>query len=116
MFAFNAQDGYPYDIIGTKKPATLNDRQTNELEIHLDKILTKYGIAYQSASSSSHKVLTPIQELFKPGHKVLKGHNRHEDVLRVMESLIRRNIDIMPLDRIKQLAGEHNTTEFRRAN
>ena len=43
------KNGYPYDIIGTE-PATLNDRQTNELEIHLDKILTKYGIAYQSAS------------------------------------------------------------------
>ena len=80
------KNGYPYEIIGTKKPAILNDRQTNELEIHLDKILTKYGITYQSASST-HKVLTPIQELFKPGHKVLKGHNRHEDLLRVMDSL-----------------------------
>ena len=49
------KNGYPYEIIGTKKPATLNDRQTNELEIHLDMILTKYGIAYQSASST-HKV------------------------------------------------------------
>jgi len=76
----------------------LNERQTHELEIHLDKILTKYGIVYQSASTK-HKALTSIKELFKPGHNVLKGHNRHEDLLRVMDSLIRRNKDIMTLER-----------------
>jgi hypothetical protein len=69
------KDGFPYEIIGTRKPVILNERQTHELEIHLDKILTKYGVAYQSASTK-HKALTPIKELFKPGHNVLKGHNR----------------------------------------
>jgi hypothetical protein len=92
------KDGFPYEIIGTRKPVILNERQTHELEIHLDKILTKYGIVYQSASTK-HKALTSIKELFKPGHNVLKGHNRHEDLLRVMDSLIRRNKDIMTLER-----------------
>jgi len=81
------KDGFPYEIIGTRKPVILNERQTHELEIHLDKILTKYGIVYQSASTK-HKALTSIKELFKPGHNILKGHNRHEDLLRVMHGCV----------------------------
>ena len=81
------KDGFPYEIIGTRKPVILNERQTHELEIHLDKILTKYGIAYQLASTK-HKALTSIKELFKPGHNILKGHNRHEDLLRVMHGCV----------------------------
>jgi hypothetical protein len=81
------KDGFPYEIIGTRKPVILNERQTHELEIHLDKILTKYGIAYQLASTK-HKALTSMKELFKPGHNILKGHNRHEDLLRVMHGCV----------------------------
>jgi P4 family phage/plasmid primase-like protien len=42
----------------------------------------------------------------------MNGHNRHEDLHRVMDSLIKRNYDIIPLEKIKQLAREHNTIEF----
>jgi hypothetical protein len=105
------KDGQPYEIVGTDKPAILDDLQTNELEDHFDRIFSKYGIEYLS-SGIAGKAKLPITELFKPGHKVLKGHNRHEDLLRVMESLISRNRDILSLEEIKDLAKNHNTTEF----
>jgi P4 family phage/plasmid primase-like protien len=105
------KDGQAYEIIGTDKPAMLDDLQTTELENHFDKIFSKYGIEYLS-SGITGKAKLPITELFKPGHKVLKGHNRHEDLLRVMESLISRNRDILSLEEIKNLARKHNTTDY----
>jgi len=104
------KNGYSYEIVGIRKPAVLDEALTDEFEKHLDTILTKYGIDYLSCQT--YKAATSIEGLFKPGHKVMKGHNRHEDLLRVMDSLIAKLKDIYPLERIKQLAREHNTTEF----
>jgi P4 family phage/plasmid primase-like protien len=107
------KNGFSYEIIGVDKPVRLDETQTFELEKHFDNILQKYGIEYLSNSNEiAGKALTPIQELFKPGHYVLKGHNRHEDLLRVMESLIARNKDVLPLDQIKEIARKHNSMEF----
>ena len=39
---------------------------------------------------------------------ILEGHNRHEGLLRVMESLMTRNQKILPEEQIKKLANEWN--------
>ncbi|HEY7082582.1 MAG TPA: bifunctional DNA primase/polymerase, partial [Nitrososphaeraceae archaeon] len=109
--------GFPYEILGTDKPLVLTESQTDELEQHLDNICNKYGIKYLSTTVSeaggiAGKAIEPIEELFKPGHKILVGHNRHEDLLRVMESLITKNKDILSLDEIKEIARRHNTNKF----
>jgi hypothetical protein len=56
--------------------------------------------------------LIPIEELFKPDTKILAGHNRHEALLWVMESLVSRNKSILPLDKIKDLARQLNTEQL----
>ena len=38
----------------------------------------------------------PIKDLFKPGMKVQQGNNRHEAVLRVMESVLLRLQTLLP--------------------
>ena len=61
-------------------------------------------------NSASAKTKLPIEELFKSDYKVLEGHNRHEALLRVMESLILRNYNIFSLEEIKQLSKTWNNT------
>ncbi len=51
---------------------------------------------------------TPIEKLFEDNFVILEGHNRHEGLLRVMESLIFRNKDILSKEKIKVLAFEWN--------
>jgi hypothetical protein len=104
------KDGYPYRIIGTKVPALCD-----ELESLVDNICKKYRIPYLESNnvsnisqSNNNKNLIPIEELFKPDTRILKGHNRHEAVLRVAESLIQRKKNILSLDQIKKLAYEWN--------
>jgi hypothetical protein len=108
------KDGYNYEIIGSRKPAILNELQTAELENHFNNIFNKYMISYLSTgradNSASTKTKLPIEELFKPVYKVLEGHNRHEALLRVMESLILRNHNIFSLEEIKQLSKNWNNT------
>ena len=43
------------------------------------------------------KRLLPIQDLFKPDFTIFEGHNRHEALMRIMESLIARNSGILSL-------------------
>ena len=50
----------------------------------------------------------PIEKLFEPKFEIPEGHNRHEGLLRVMESLIQRNKEILSEDKIKELAFEWN--------
>ena len=91
------KDGHPYEILDCKKPALCN-----EFENHLNNIFEIHGIEY------SLSTLIPIDELFKPDTIILEGHNRHEAVLRISESLIQRNKKILSLDTIKELACEWN--------
>jgi phage/plasmid-associated DNA primase len=96
----------PITIIGTNIPALSND-----FEKKLDNILSKYGIPYlnnNNESGNGDAAKIPIEELFKPSFKVLEGHNRHEALLRVMESLITRNRNILSSDQIKNLCHEWN--------
>jgi hypothetical protein len=103
------KNGYSYQILGTQEPVIADD-----FELHIDDICRKYGIIYLTdnncnggGKSSSH--LVPIEDLFKPDTKIYEGHNRHEALLRTMESLISRNKAILPLENIKQLATQWNS-------
>jgi P4 family phage/plasmid primase-like protien len=97
------KNGQPYQILGTKEPININDFET-----HIDNILKKYGIAYLDAANEDGKARTPITDLFNENYKVYENHNRHLALLRVMESLIRRNAEVLPLSEIKEIASNWN--------
>jgi P4 family phage/plasmid primase-like protien len=103
-------DGTRYQIIGTRTPTVLNVRQLQELEQHLNQIATKYGLRYLDSNNGSAALnKIPIGDLFKDGFVVAKGNNRHEALLRIAESLIRRNEGVVPLNDIKDLVRIENT-------
>jgi hypothetical protein len=98
------QNGHPYQIIGTKEPDIVDD-----FVQHIDNICRKYSIPYLDAADNGNgKALLPIQDLFKPDFTILEGHNRHEGLMRIMESLIARNSSILSLEEIKPLARQWN--------
>ena len=98
------QNGTPYQILGTLEPVIADDFVS-----HIDNICRKYSIPYlEVASSGNGKALTPIQELFKPDFTIFEGHNRHETLMRAMESLIARNSGISSIEEIKLLAQQWN--------
>lgn len=99
------KNGLPYEIMGTKVPTVLNETQSEELENVLNSIYKKYNINSQSGATGPS---TPIKELFSPEFKVCAGNNRHEALLRVMESLIKRNHSILSEEEIKCLAWNWN--------
>ena len=71
--------------------------------------MQQYGIPYlNGTNNNNNNNSTPIQELFNEDTKIYEGHNRHEALLRVMLSLLRRNNGILTQDQIKQLAGDWN--------
>jgi Bifunctional DNA primase/polymerase, N-terminal len=101
------RNGQPYQIIGTKEPVVADD-----FEKHIDNICRKYGLRYLDNSSNngngkSEPHQTPIQELFDSSVKVLEGE-RAVKILRIMDSLLRRNARILPLDQIRALAYNWN--------
>ena len=94
------KDGYPYEIIGrTKEPKTCE----KEVEQRLFNIYKKYAL---NTDVEEQKI--PIERLFEDNFVILEGHNRHEGLLRAMESLIFRNKDILSKEKIKNLAYEWN--------
>jgi hypothetical protein len=97
------KNGQPYQIIGTKDPVIVDD-----FDQHLDNIFKKYSIPYLDATNDNDKALIPIEVLFKPDFTIAEGHNRHEALLRIMESLIKRNSGVLNLDKIKELAMDWN--------
>src|SRR5918996_459433 len=98
------QNGSPYQILGTLEPVIANDFVN-----HIDNICEKYSIPYLDAADSGNgNAITPIQELFKPDFTIFEGHNRHEALMRAMESLIVRNSGILSLEEIKTLAQQWN--------
>jgi hypothetical protein len=98
------KNGRNYRIIGTKELNT----QFDALETHLDNICNKYGIPYLTNGNGNGCSKQPINELFNEDTKIYEGHNRHEAILRVMESLLRRNHGILRDEQIKPLAIEWN--------
>ena len=95
------KNGHNYEIIGTTEPEIIDD-----LEQDIDSICKNCGIPY--LGNVDGKSLTPIQDLFKGDAKVYEGHNRHEALLRIMDSLIERNKGILTFGQIKKLANEWN--------
>ena len=67
-----------------------------------------YSLPKCNNGNGNGKALSPIQELFKPDFTIFEGHNRHEALMRVMESLIARNYSILSLEEIKPLAQQWN--------
>jgi hypothetical protein len=97
----------PYQIIGTDIPVL-----SNSFENNIDNILSKYGIPYlnnNNESGNDDTAKISIEDLFAPDLKIYEGHNRHEALLRAMESLIQRNKGILSEERIKQLVYEWNS-------
>ena len=101
--------GQQFQIIGTQEPVIADD-----FEQHIDNVCKRYGISYLQENgngrSSKNPNQIPIEDLFKSDFKVYEGHNRHEALLRTMESLIKRNQNILDLDAIKRLSKEWNNS------
>jgi hypothetical protein len=96
------KNGYNYEIINIIEPSEISN-----LEQHIDSICRKYNISYLDQNGNS-KSLVPIPELFKPETKIFEGHNRHEAVLRIIESLLSRTATILQEKTIKDLAWKEN--------
>jgi hypothetical protein len=106
------KSGQRYQIIKTptKVPTVLNTAATQELENHFDNICKKYGLSYleNAGSGGNGKSLTPIQNLFQERTRIYEGQNRHEALMRAMESLIARNRNILSLEEIIELSRKWN--------
>ena len=99
-------NGSNYQISGTLKPQVFPAR---EVEERISLICERYNITYGTRTKNnndSDKI--PIEDLFKHETRILEGHNRHEALLRVMESLLQRNRGIMTLEEIKEHAQKIN--------
>lgn len=91
------KNGHQYTILGTDEPVLCD-----KFELHIDNICKKYEISYLESNNDIKKNNVPIEDLFKSETRIYEGHNRHEAILRVMESLLQRNKDIMTLEEIKE--------------
>ena len=97
------KNGYRYEILGTRTPVI-----DNNFDERLNNIFRKYNIPYLESTHLSGKSQIPISELFSPKTKIYEGHNRHEALLRIMESLIRRTRNIFSEEEIKKLCKQLN--------
>ena len=113
MFCANSphkKDGN-YQIIGTTKPQVFEAWGIQEqISIICDKYNIPYGFNYGSSSGNYNYNIGPsIQELFSPGTKILEGHNRHLGILRIMDSLLIKNMGFLTLEEIKEHANKRNS-------
>lgn len=92
------EDGSNYEIIKTLEPGTFGE----EIEQKLFQIYEKYDLLVDKSGK------IPIKKLFESDFVVYEGHNRHEALLRIMESLLQRNKSILSKEQIKQLARDWN--------
>jgi D5 N terminal like/Bifunctional DNA primase/polymerase, N-terminal len=101
------KNGQPYEIIGTLEPIIVDD-----FVFHINDICKKYDIPYLDGNGDGHggdsSTQIPIQDLFQEDFVVVEGHNRHEALLRAMDSLIARNYGILSLAEIKSIARGWN--------
>ncbi len=63
---------------------------------------------YNLNCDNSNNQRIPIEKLFEKDFVILEGHNRHEALMRMMESLIQRNNSIMSLGQIKKISYDLN--------
>jgi hypothetical protein len=103
MFCSNSphqKDGY-YHLISTLIPEVF---KAQNVEDRIKGICNKYNIPYGFNSNNSTGYLnTTIEDLWKTETVILEGHNRHLELLRIMESELQRNRGIKPLEDIKQI-------------
>jgi hypothetical protein len=108
------KNGSNYRVIGTLKPEVFS---AQDLENRIGGICDKYGIPYGSndsnntnySNNNNNSDISPsIQELFSPGTRILKGHNRHLGILRVMDSLLIKNMGLLTIEQIKDLTYQRN--------
>lgn len=87
----------PPSIHPSGKEYLSNGKPLQAINVHeFNMLLAVFG-ATEAASLQ-------VAELFKPEYKKTAGNNRHEDVLRVCDSLIARNAGIMSENQIWQMA------------
>jgi hypothetical protein len=79
------KNGHRYTIIGTSEPQTFGE----EIENKLFETFQKYSLNIEKNGK------IPIEKLFEDDFVVFEGHNRHEAIFRVIESLIHINIYIL---------------------
>ena len=101
-----------YQIKGTIEPQVFEAWAIQE---QISIICDKFGIPYGSNNNNSTNynnnnsdIGPSIQELFSPGTKILEGHNRHLGILRVMDSLLIRNMGLLTSEQIRELAHQRN--------
>jgi P4 family phage/plasmid primase-like protien len=104
------KNGSNYRIIGTLKPELL---EAQEVEDRIGVICDKFGIPYGSNNKDNNynknsDISPSISELFSPRTRILKGHNRHLGILRVMDSLLIKNMELLTFEQIKELAYQRN--------
>ena len=115
MFCANSphQNDGSYQIKGTLKPQVFDAWGIQE---QISILCDKYHIPYGSTNNKNNNtnpnnevIISPsIQELFTPGTKILEGHNRHLGILRVMGSLLIKNMGYLTLEEIKEHAQKRN--------
>ena len=113
MFCANSphqKDGY-YHIISTLKPEIF---KAQDVEDRIKGICDKYNIPYGFCNNGDNNnynfnIGPSIEELFTPGTKILEGHNRHLGILRVMDSLLVKNMGYLTLEEIKGHAQKRNS-------
>jgi DNA replicative helicase MCM subunit Mcm2 (Cdc46/Mcm family) len=109
------KDGYRYEIIGTKDPIVLHAGNTEQMKQRLNSICKKYGLHYlDNVDSSGNTSKVPIEMLYQEEFKVAAGQNRHEHLMRFIESLIKntKRLNIKnPNPIIRKLAEGFNQTQ-----
>jgi hypothetical protein len=96
------KNGSNYRIIGTLKPEVF---EPSKVEERISRVCMKYNITYGPNNNNDlyYNNLIPIEKLWETDTKILEGHNRHQELLRIMESLLQNNRK-MPIEMIKQMA------------
>ena len=96
-FAWNSihEGGYRYEFLNGLSNATLCD----DFVRHIDSICKKYNLRYLDENGTGVGDI-PIQELFMTDTIIYEGNNRHKQVLRASDSLIKRLKGIFPSDKI----------------
>jgi hypothetical protein len=102
------KNGHRYKIIGTVDPVKLSEDQAQELIERIGDICRRHGLHYLEWDSGDGNAQVPITELFKKDFVVLEKHNRHGALLRVIESLIKRNYSILTPEEIREYAYNWN--------
>jgi hypothetical protein len=101
------KNGHNYEIIGTfPNTGSVDLAVCDELERHIDSICEKYGNKYLTGNGNGNDENKPsltMAELYKEDTVVLEGHNRHEAIMRYIESLLWNN-PMMPLRDIEHIA------------